>query len=84
MTTNTVYDDCVLAKADNIETYHDGSMTVTATFLSRLSFDITSVSVAFTNFRDGERRVAEPERPVRLRDNTINGVLSASNIQRRA
>jgi hypothetical protein len=80
MVTTTVYHDCVLSTVDNIETYRNGSMTVTETF-DALTLELINVSVEFAHFRDGQRNVAAPANPIRLSDDTIDGVLSASNVE---
>jgi hypothetical protein len=76
--TTTVYHDCVSDETDNIESYRDGSMTVTETFA--LPLELVNVSVAFVNYRDGRRNAADPAHPIRLSDDTIDGRLSASNL----
>ena len=75
--TTTVYRNCVSDETDNIESYRDGSMTVTETFAL---LELVNVSVAFVNYRDGRRNAADLAHPIRLSDDTIDGGLSASNI----
>ncbi len=77
--TTTVYNKCVSSKTGTIETYRDGTMTVTET-LDAQTLEVLKVLVEFANYRDGQRDAADPTNPVRSRDDTIDGVLSASNL----
>ncbi|MBI3607541.1 MAG: hypothetical protein HY207_06225 [Nitrospirae bacterium] len=78
--TTTVYHDCVSDKTNDVESYRDGSMTVTETF-DPVTLEVVNVSVTFADYLDGQRNMADPKNPVRLRDDTIAGGVSASNIE---
>jgi hypothetical protein len=78
-TVNTVtiitYNDCVLSRntigGKTIETYKDG--------VEKDTFNGATVSVEFTNFREGTRDGTDPNHKIRVSDETTNGTFVLSN-----